>query len=356
MREPAPAEQVDAWWRRWPDANVAVVTGTVSGVAVLDVDPRSGGDVALRALEARSGMLPETVEAVSGGGGRHVWLTATAALPSAVVAPGLELKAERGIVLAPPSRHASGARYAWAPGHGPDDRSLAVVPEWLAALARGGPERGGHPAPASRTTREREEFAAAWARAGIVLRPGDHTYLCPFHADHHPSLHVDSEACRWFCFGCRRGGGLGRLLRLLGESAPAVPRRRLRGRVGAPRPVTLPGAEAVEVVGEASHQDALLDLAGGRRPYGGVELETVAELVAEPHDPTEGYLVAVLVDGRRVGRLRREDADALRPLLETAVEEHGAATCRALVRGGWERGGEDVGLFGVTLLLPAPRT
>lgn len=33
-------DQVETWWRRWPDANVAIATGTVSGIVVLDIDPR----------------------------------------------------------------------------------------------------------------------------------------------------------------------------------------------------------------------------------------------------------------------------------------------------------------------------
>ena len=43
MEVAAAEADVEAWWRRWPDANVGVVTGRVSGIVVLDVDPRSGG-------------------------------------------------------------------------------------------------------------------------------------------------------------------------------------------------------------------------------------------------------------------------------------------------------------------------
>ena len=46
------------WWRRWPEANVAVRTGARpdgAGVVVIDIDPAHGGDIALAALEAEHG-------------------------------------------------------------------------------------------------------------------------------------------------------------------------------------------------------------------------------------------------------------------------------------------------------------
>jgi hypothetical protein len=348
----ATIDEVEGWWRRWPGANIGVVTGRVSGVVVVDVDPRSGGDASLRSFEERWGALPPTLEAHTGGGGRHLWFSSSEQLPSAVLAPGLELKAERAVVVAPPSVHASGRPYVWARGRSPDDLAPAPLSGWVEALAHGDPHAHlRHPLadPPVRTTQEREEFARAWARAGIELEPGDRYYLCPFHDDHRPSLHVDSEACRWFCFGCRRGGGVGRLRRLLGELPRPVPRARLRGQTGEDRPVTVPGRSEVEVVGESRHQDALLALAGGRRPYGGVELAAVAELAFDPQDPGD---VMVSIDGVQVGELRREDAQRLSAPVAEALERHGIATCRALIRGGWDRGGEDVGLFGVVLLLP----
>lgn len=357
MHERATADQLRGWWRRWPEANVAVVTGRVSGVAALDIDPRSGGDGALAALEAVHGALPRTVEARSGGGGRHVWFAIAVELSSTVVAPGVELKAERSSVIAPPSLHVSGERYTWLPEQGPDELALAPLPTWLESLAHGDGGARGHETPAGgppRTTQEQEEFAAAWARAGVVLRAGDHSYLCPFHDDTHPSLHVDAEGCRWFCFGCRRGGGIGRLLHLLGEPSRPVERARRRGRVGAAAPITLVGDRKVDVVGESRHQDALLILSGGRRPYGGVDLDAVARLELDLDDPVETVVVRVVIDGACVGHLRLEDARSYASLVQRARSCHGSATCAARIRGGWDRGGDDVGPFGVALLLPAP--
>jgi Bifunctional DNA primase/polymerase, N-terminal/CHC2 zinc finger len=349
MEVAATEREVEEWWRRWPDANVGIVTGRVSGIVVLDVDPRSGGGSALGDLEARWGAFPATPEVRTGGGGRHLWFASDEKLPSAVLAPGLELKAERSVVTAPPSVHASGHRYVWVPGRSPDELTPAPAPGSLKLIAPG--EAGADPPdPADeqpvRTTQERAEFAEAWARAGIELRPGDRYYLCPFHDDHHPSLHIDSERCRWYCFGCSRGGGIGRLRQLIGEPPQPSSRTRLRQHVGAGRAVTLPGRKEIAVRGESLHQDELLKLAGGRRPYGGVELDAVAELVALFKQ------VAVLIDETEVGVLSREDARGLAPAIREARREHGAATCRAMVRGGWDRGGEDIGMFGVVLFVP----
>lgn len=345
----ATEKEVEEWWWRWPEANVGIVTGRVSGIVVLDVDPRSGGGSALGGLEERWGPLPATLEVRTGGGGRHLWFSSNEELPSTVVAPGLELKAERSVVTAPPSVHASGHRYVWIRARGPDDLPAAPLPRWLKLIAEGA--AGADPRdPLSeqpaRTTQERTEFAEAWTRAGIELRPGDRYYLCPFHDDHHPSLHIDSERCRWYCFGCRRGGGIGRLRRLIGDPLQPSSRARLRRQVGASRSVTMPGRRELAVRGESLHQDELLTLAGGRRPYGGVELDAVAELVALFNR------VVVLIDDTEVGSLSREDARRLAPVIREARREQGAATCRAVVRGGWDRGGEDVGMFGVVLFLP----
>jgi hypothetical protein len=117
--------------------------------------------------------------------------------------------------------------------------------------------------------------------------------------------------------------------------------------------VTLEGDVAVEVTGESLHQDELLALSGGRRTFGGVDLDVEAELVLQLDDPFETVVVAVLVDGRRVGRLLLDDAKRLQPAVERVRRLHGVATCRARIRGGWDRGGENVGAFGVVLLLPA---
>ena len=36
--------QIHRWWTEWANANVGIVTGAQSGLIVLDIDPRNGGE------------------------------------------------------------------------------------------------------------------------------------------------------------------------------------------------------------------------------------------------------------------------------------------------------------------------
>lgn len=44
------ANQIRLWWKQWPHSNIAIATGFSSGLFVLDVDPRHGGDRSLKKL------------------------------------------------------------------------------------------------------------------------------------------------------------------------------------------------------------------------------------------------------------------------------------------------------------------
>jgi hypothetical protein len=142
----ADAEEIDAWFRRWPEANVGIVTGRVSGLVVVDVDARHGGVGSLAELEIEHGTPPRTVEATTGGGGRHLYFAhAGATVPNRVgAAPGIDLRGDGGCVVAPPSIHPSGRRYAWVPARGPGEAPLAPLPAWLHESSEDG-RRAGHP-------------------------------------------------------------------------------------------------------------------------------------------------------------------------------------------------------------------
>lgn len=122
---------IRTWWQLWPDANIGITTGTLSGIWALDIDPRHGGDANLHALLTQHGPLPDTPEVCTGGGGIH-YIFRHPGHPirtKTEFAPGLDSLGDGGSIVAAPSLHASGARYTWQVS--PDDIAPADAPNWL---------------------------------------------------------------------------------------------------------------------------------------------------------------------------------------------------------------------------------
>lgn len=142
---------IRCWFERWPEANIGIATGTVSGFDVLDIDPRAGGSENLFDLERKHGELPSTVTASTGGGGSHFFFQHNAngknRTGAGAIAPGVELKAEGGYIVAPPSLHESGKRYSWVSGCAPGELEIARMPDWLLGSIEKRAARDGHRAP-----------------------------------------------------------------------------------------------------------------------------------------------------------------------------------------------------------------
>ncbi len=128
---------IRSWWKQWPNANIGIVTGRISGLVVLDVDPRHGGEAALTSLQEQYGQIPETLESQTGGGGLHIFFAHPGPRITSKIGTlgkGLDLKADGGYVVAPPSRHVSGRQYQWKARASLDELSLAPLP--LSVLGR----------------------------------------------------------------------------------------------------------------------------------------------------------------------------------------------------------------------------
>lgn len=116
--------QIDVWLSTYGDsANWGLACGSVSGVFVIDVDAKHGGFESLDEY----GEMPETLRAISGGGGRHYFFEYPSdGLPLGNRVrwlPGVDVRSDGGYVVLPPGRHVSGGRYHWQ-----DDGTTAVDP------------------------------------------------------------------------------------------------------------------------------------------------------------------------------------------------------------------------------------
>lgn len=104
-------------------------------------------------------------------------------------------------------------------------------------------------------------------------------------------------------------------------------------------------------MGESNYQRALEAICGGRC-RDGWELKKQAELVLEDSNPHDSRAVRVDIEGRTVGYLSRRFAKGFRDRLALQKLPEGPYSCPAIIVGGWDRGGGDVGHFGVRLDLP----
>lgn len=106
----ASAEQIDTWWRMWPEANIGLVTGEVMDVCDIDSEE---GLAALLDMLGDDGLAGYPAVA-TGSGGWHVMVAPTGLGNRAGLLPGVDWRGRGGYVVAPPSLHASGQHYRWA--------------------------------------------------------------------------------------------------------------------------------------------------------------------------------------------------------------------------------------------------
>jgi Bifunctional DNA primase/polymerase, N-terminal len=127
-------DQIHAWWRQVPDANVGLVTGV--GCDVIDTDPDTGRR-AFKALARRPGALGPVARTSTG---RWLFFAAPSDRPGDVLVdrddglastgPHVRLRGRHGSVLAPPSRNLLGNAARWVHPFAtalPDPAELAQV-------------------------------------------------------------------------------------------------------------------------------------------------------------------------------------------------------------------------------------
>jgi hypothetical protein len=120
---------IAGWWERWPDANIGIATGARSGIVVVDADGSAGPET----LAARGG-TEGGPQAITGRGEHRYLKHPGVPVKNFTKRDGLDLRGDGGYVIAPPSLHRSGNRYAWVAGT--EEASPPELPVWLLDLTR----------------------------------------------------------------------------------------------------------------------------------------------------------------------------------------------------------------------------
>jgi hypothetical protein len=104
----------------------------MSCLVVVDIDVHHGGRVEELPLTDADRITPT---AITGGGGSHLVYGAPHGLEISNsgkrLPDGIDVRAGRAYIVAPPSLHVSGRRYAWQPGHSPWEIEPRPLPDAL---------------------------------------------------------------------------------------------------------------------------------------------------------------------------------------------------------------------------------
>lgn len=121
--------QIEQWWRRWPNANIGICTG--SGLVVVDID--SPDQDALLVELCAGHALPPTLQATTGRGHHRYYeghLDTSRTIGATTTREGVLIRGEGGYVIAPPSWHVRGVAYDWVRPLLP----ISPIPDWFIKL------------------------------------------------------------------------------------------------------------------------------------------------------------------------------------------------------------------------------
>ena len=133
---------IRTWFEgQFKDCGLGIATGEFRNryLVVIDIDDRpefSGSDT-LKDLEQLHGELPNTVEVITGSGGRHIYFLTDQPIrneASGRLGQGIDVRGIGGQVLAPPTVHPNGKTYEWVEGKSIANTPPADMPLWMVLI------------------------------------------------------------------------------------------------------------------------------------------------------------------------------------------------------------------------------
>jgi hypothetical protein len=121
-------DEIKSWYEKWPDANVGIVTGMISKLAVIDLDEPDKARPVLEELIPDSMLFPIS-KTPSGGEHWYFYCDNPRIRNNTRAIPGADLRGEGGFVVAPPSVNGDGKGYSWLPDLKITKVDLPVLPD-----------------------------------------------------------------------------------------------------------------------------------------------------------------------------------------------------------------------------------
>jgi len=138
-------DEIRQWWTKWPNAMIGIVTGSISGIDIMDTDSQ-GADEELQSYLSDSFVCP--TQRTPGGGKHYLFTHGEGIRNSNDRSPfKFHVRGEGGYFIAAPSENGNGGRYQWLEGLSIEEVAPPPMPgllykELINSLALGG-YRGG---------------------------------------------------------------------------------------------------------------------------------------------------------------------------------------------------------------------
>ena len=128
-------DTINTWFKHWPKANIGIATGAISGIGVIDIDPKHGGEDSLYELTKTHGKIPDTVEAITQSQGRHIIFQYEDGFRTTAgkLGRGIDTRGDGGYIVAAPSKGLLG-EYHWEASSDPADCPIVRAPGWILQL------------------------------------------------------------------------------------------------------------------------------------------------------------------------------------------------------------------------------
>jgi len=121
----APESDIRYWYKKWPHANIGIITGKISRISVLDADNQD-------AFNLIDNFLPEsfTTPTAKTPKGKHIYFSYSNKInTTAGLSNGLDIRNDGGYVVAPPGQNMDGEKYEWLIS--PFDSAVQKIPDVL---------------------------------------------------------------------------------------------------------------------------------------------------------------------------------------------------------------------------------